>query len=341
MFSKLIKIKRFLSKRVLAAAVLGLAAVLVLTLSAFSQLRTVTVNADGTSITLTTTAKTVSGAVSECGITLMPGDELSPGADLEPVNDMVISVSRAFPVSCIDGTTGFTINTVSKPLKDVLEAEGIVLNEHDLVTPSPDTVVTPDTNITITRVLVNDISEFEALPYSKEFVANSSMERNDSEVLVKGAEGVQEAVYRVTVTNGAETSRELIREAVIKAPVTEVVEYGTKPDNSISSSTTSETAAVLADCSFIDCKAYSYIIHGKTATGMKTKRGLIAVDPKVIPLGTRVYVQSLDGKPDYGYAIAADTGGSIKGNIIDMWVPTYSEAAQNGVRKMRVYILPD
>ena len=73
---------------------------------------------------------------------------------------------------------------------------------------------------------------------------------------------------------------------------------------------------------------------------MRTQRGIIAVDPKVIPLGTRVYVQSLDGKPDYGYALAADTGGNIKGNTIDMWVPTYAEAAQNGVRRMRVYILP-
>ena len=200
--------------------------------------------------------------------------------------------------------------------------------------------MTPETEVVITRVSINEITVSEDIPYTRKFRANSSMNRNDSKILTPGENGNCKRVYRVTVTNGVETARELISEAVTKEPVTEIIEYGAHPDAPLTSNATSDTVAAIANCSYIDCKAYSYIIHGATATGIGTKRGVIAVDPRVIPLGTKVYVQSLDGKPDYGFAVAGDTGGSIKGNIIDMWVPTYAEAAQNGVRKMRVYILP-
>jgi len=52
--------------------------------------------------------------------------------------------------------------------------------------------------------------------------------------------------------------------------------------------------------------------YGRTASGVAVKRGIVAVDPKVIPLGTRIYI------PGYGFAIAGDTGGGIKGNMIDL-----------------------
>ncbi|MEY8765029.1 MULTISPECIES: 3D domain-containing protein [Clostridium] len=85
-------------------------------------------------------------------------------------------------------------------------------------------------------------------------------------------------------------------------------------------------------------QATAYCDNGYTATGVPTRRNsggysTIAVDPRVIPLGSRVYVQG------YGYAIAADTGGAINGNIIDLYVPTQAEAESWGRRTVTVYVL--
>lgn len=78
---------------------------------------------------------------------------------------------------------------------------------------------------------------------------------------------------------------------------------------------------------------------GKTATGIKPQRGVVAVDPKVIPLGSRLYIESMDGLPSYGYAYAGDTGGAIKGNRIDLFHNTPAECRSFGRRNVRVYIL--
>ena len=72
---------------------------------------------------------------------------------------------------------------------------------------------------------------------------------------------------------------------------------------------------------------------------MKARRGVIAVDPNVIPLGTRLYVEAADGSWTYGYCVAGDTGGAIKGNKIDLFFDTAAEVKKFGVRNARVYIL--
>ena len=77
----------------------------------------------------------------------------------------------------------------------------------------------------------------------------------------------------------------------------------------------------------------AYAIHGTTATGLRTRRGICATDPRVIPLGTKFDV------PGYGRCVAADTGGAIKGNRIDVWVETEAEALQWGLRTVTVSIL--
>jgi 3D (Asp-Asp-Asp) domain-containing protein len=76
-----------------------------------------------------------------------------------------------------------------------------------------------------------------------------------------------------------------------------------------------------------------------TATGSTARVGAIAVDPKIIPYGTLMYVEAIDGSWVYGYATAEDCGGGIKGNKIDLFFDTYDECIQFGVKKAVVYIL--
>jgi 3D (Asp-Asp-Asp) domain-containing protein len=67
--------------------------------------------------------------------------------------------------------------------------------------------------------------------------------------------------------------------------------------------------------------------------------GYVAVDPKVIPLGSKLYITTPSGNIVYGMAVAADTGGAIKGNKIDLYYNTYSECVQFGRRTCTVYVL--
>ena len=90
-----------------------------------------------------------------------------------------------------------------------------------------------------------------------------------------------------------------------------------------------EVAAPLAASSgprTLTVSATGYSIRGRTATGMPTAPGVVAVDPSVIPLGTRLTI------PGYGDGVAADTGGAVQGNTIDVWFPTAAQALQWGRR---------
>ena len=90
------------------------------------------------------------------------------------------------------------------------------------------------------------------------------------------------------------------------------------------------------------CSATAYTCEGyvgHTYSGTLARVGAIAVDPTVIPLGTKMYVVSNDGQYVYGYCVAEDIGGGIKGNKIDLYFDTYAECWDFGVRMCTVYIL--
>lgn len=97
----------------------------------------------------------------------------------------------------------------------------------------------------------------------------------------------------------------------------------------------------------LDCKATayddSYASNGKwgavTAMGTDLRPGVVAVDPKVIPLGTKLYIESTDDWPDYGYAVAEDVGGAIKGNKVDLFFKSSKTVYNFGRRNVKVYIL--
>ncbi|HWJ02583.1 MAG TPA: 3D domain-containing protein, partial [Verrucomicrobiae bacterium] len=82
----------------------------------------------------------------------------------------------------------------------------------------------------------------------------------------------------------------------------------------------------------VEASAYTFTGHN-TATGVPPRVGLIAVDPRVIPLGTKLYVEG------YGPAIAADTGGGIKGYKIDVFFNTLKDCLNWGRKRVKIYIL--
>ena len=102
---------------------------------------------------------------------------------------------------------------------------------------------------------------------------------------------------------------------------------------------TTPDGQVLSYVDVLTCDATAYCIHGYTASGTPSRYGAIAVDPRYIPLGTRMYIVTTDGSWVYGIATAEDTGGAIKGYIIDLFFDDYATCIQFGRRDCTVYVL--
>ena len=83
-------------------------------------------------------------------------------------------------------------------------------------------------------------------------------------------------------------------------------------------------------------KATAYSLRGRTASGGSVRRGIVAADPRVLPLGTRIY---MNAGPYSGTYVVADTGGAVKGRILDVWMPSTAEAIRFGRRKVTVSVL--
>ena len=178
------------------------------------------------------------------------------------------------------------------------------------------------------------ISQREPIPYSTLRKATTQLRSGASRVIQNGANGEKEVVFKVTTRpDGVETHREKISEKVIKKPVNEIVQEGqraTLPSRGYFSGRRTLTMIPTTYDPY-NCGGDG---RGLTRTGLKARYGVVAVDPRFIPLGTRLYVEG------YGYAIAADTGGAIKGNRIDLCVDSKHQARGiTSFKPVRVYII--
>ncbi|NLZ37995.1 MAG: hypothetical protein GX893_00090 [Firmicutes bacterium] len=196
------------------------------------------------------------------------------------------------------------------------------------------------------------------IPFHRISRNNEQLDRGTSRVLQKGQKGLREETYLVTLENGVEVARELVQSDLLCMKQDQIVEIGTNTKMSRSGQllnfkevfvvTATAYCAGTAECGCpIDSKGRSACTgsynDGITASGRPaiagngtpTKPHIVAVDPKIIPLGSSLYI---DG---YGFAIAADTGGAIKGKRLDLLLPTHQEALRFGRRQLKVYFLTD
>ena len=185
-----------------------------------------------------------------------------------------------------------------------------------------------------TIVAARSIIQREPIPYSTSRKATSQLRSGASRTVQNGVNGEKEVVFKVTDRpDGVELRREKVSERIIKRPVNEIVQEGqraTLPSRGYFSGRRMLTMIPTTYDPY-NCGGDG---RGLTRTGLKARFGVVAVDPRFIPLGTRLYVEG------YGYAIAADTGGAIKGNRIDLCVDSKHQA--RGIasfRPIHVYII--
>ncbi len=294
----------------------------------------------GEEIRFITYASNTAEVLAEKNVMLGLWDETSIPLDGKIKDGDTIYVYRSKTVRFENGKD-YSVRITAKPtVADFLKSMGVDIEGSIKTNVALNEKVTDGMNICVTYVDEKMVKSEEVVNHNTQRVANGSMLSGTTNVIKEGSDGLVDRVYREYYENGDLISRDIVEETVKVAAVDAVVEYGTKPRQSISYSRVNVSRGTeyrYTDC--IEVTATAYCLKGTTASGMKTRYGVVAVDPRVIPLGTRLYIEAADGTWIYGTAVAADTGGAIKGNIIDLYVETYNEAISFGRRKAKVYIL--
>ena len=278
-------------------------------------------------------SSTVEDALKEAGIKVGEFDELSLDLDANLRQTKKIEIKRAKEVLLSVNGKDEKVYTTLSTVSEVLDKLDVSIGEESMLITPTDAEISDGMKIEIIRKVYEEITETEEIPFDVTKKANYNMNSGSTRVSKEGVKGEKTLTYKVLKHNGEILEKELVSEVVTKKPENKVVEYGV-----IASVTTSRGGEIRAK-KVLDCKATAYCLKGKTASGVQSQRGVIAVDPKVIPLGTRMYIESADGSFVYGYAVAGDTGGKIKGNRIDLYMDTRSECLNFGVRNLKVYIL--
>lgn len=284
---------------------------------------------DGKKMAVQTFQMNVGGLLEQERVELGPKDLVVPGEDTPLREGMQVKIIRALPVAVeVDGETRQLL-TRAKTVAELLKEERIQLGKEDLVSPAPDSKLTKAGKVKIIRVS-REVQEKEVpVPFAVEKRYTASLLKGQTKVLASGKKGLAVERWEVVRHDGIEKERRLVERQVVQRPVNRVVAVGilqsvSRGGEEVRFSRVMEMRAT----------AYTYLVAGRnTASGIPPRQGIAAVDPRVIPFGTRLYVEG------YGHALAADKGSAIKGNEIDLFFPTRAEALAWGVRYVKVYVL--
>lgn len=242
-----------------------------------------------------------------------------------------------------------TVTTRHETVANLLRRSDIQVGEDEMVVVD---LTTGAPNITVCRqyTRLRDVQVETA--FAEERIADPLMAKGTEEIVTSGVPGTVTQTYLDIFVKGKLEKSEFVS-ATADNSVTQVVKYGTlvssvsRDDRLVNVHRNSDGSGYLifasgdtmAFSSKVTCNASAYAIHGRTASGRPTQYGNIAVDTSVFPYGTRFYIYTDDGYLTYGMATAADCGSGIKGNKIDLWFDTYSEACRFGRRNCTVFVL--
>lgn len=304
------------------------AAAIILVSSYYALQKPVTLDNDGSIIASDIFFQgTVADLLEQEQITLGAYDTISPALDTPIERYMQVKISRAFPVYVKADGNIEVIETVPVTVQEAIAKAGVSVGEKDIVLTLAEDKVSSEQLIEIVRVSQTDIIEEHVLPYGVESVPDDSLEKGLSRTIRKGVEGLSQDTIRITYHNGVEVAREQVGSATVRTAENKVIAVGT-----ITQASRGGQRIDFTEAKYMESTAYTYTGYN-TATGVPPRVGLVAVDPRVIPMGTRLYIEG------YGFATAADTGGAIKGDRIDVFLEEYGQCKSWGRRTVKVYIL--
>lgn len=305
----------------------------------------VVLTVDGRDEEIRTYANTIEELLEERKIFIDEYTYINYPLDTKVENNMNIMIETSKPYTISMRGVQNEIVSIYTTVGDILKDQNIDLDQDDYTYPDIDKEVAPGAEITIYKVdkVIEEVEE--VIPFQKLVRKTDELDIGNERLAQEGENGLKKIKIGKTYENGKLVKEEVVEEVVVKEAVPEIVERGTRnvktsSRGSFRYSKVMTMTATAYDLSYESTgKRPGDRWYGITASGTKVRPGVVAVDPNVIPLGTKLYVESLDGTPDYGFCVAEDTGGAIKGNKIDLFFETAEEVRRFGRRKVRVYIL--
>ena len=260
-----------------------------------------------------------------------------------------ITVRRNQLIRINNGGQSMVTNSYGGTVGELLERINLGLNEGDAIDVALETMTYDGMELNIDRWTTSTEFVYEEIPFETEYVQTNKMLKGDEKVVTEGVNGELKHTAKVVCFNGQEVSREIIATEQTVEPVNQVIKQGTFEAEK-GKLTIGDGVIVTADGEIytynrtmkVKATAYTHTDAGCdmiTATGTTVHWGTVAVDPKLIPYGTKMFIVSNDGKFVYGLSAAEDCGGSIKGNRVDLYMPTTSQCFKFGVRNCTIYFL--
>ncbi|WP_196220229.1 G5 and 3D domain-containing protein [Terrilactibacillus tamarindi] len=285
--------------------------------------------------TVWTTAKTIRNFFNLQHIDVKPQDVVSPSLSGKITDHMTVHYEPAKLVNLKDGQEAQrSIWTTAKTVEEFLQEQHVNVGKEDRVNPGIDEQLASNLTVSVIHVKKVNKQEEKVLPFQTKTEESSDLRKGKTKVLKPGEKGKVHQTYEIIYENDKQVAKNLVKTEEISKPKDRVILVGTKPNAPVQTdkSSATKTVTVTSTAYTADCKGCS----GYTKTGLNLKSSpgtkVIAVDPKIIPLGTRVYVEG------YGYAVAGDTGGAIDGHKIDIFFPSKHQANNWGRKKVNVTV---
>jgi uncharacterized protein YabE (DUF348 family)/3D (Asp-Asp-Asp) domain-containing protein len=279
-----------------------------------------TITENGHSLEFKSAKPTVAIALREAGIRLGPSDLVYPPPSTSLRAGMEIRVEHANAITLHTGEIVHVLYTHKDLLGDALAEAGLSLGADDRVEPSVAAAVTNGMEARLVRVAGSSFVEREAIGHKTVFQPDDFLRETETRV-AKGQDGTRFREYNIVIEDGVEVERTLEREWYDPEPRDTVIYYAASAlqATGIAAEPMNVTRIERMYVTWYNAassgKRASDPAYGITYSGSPLTKGVVAVDPDFIPLGSRVYV------PGYGFGTALDTGGGIVGNMLDLGFP--------------------
>lgn len=299
---------------------------------------TITINNCGEEQTISLAKGTVEEVLNRTGITLAENQSVTPSLNTVITGDMNIYVYNSKNIELTTNGTEMTVKAPEGTVENALNILGYEITDDDILNVDKNAQIEDDMKITLKKVTYVDEKSTEKISYKTVEKDSDDIMTGESEVSQKGVDGEKEVTKRCKYIDGKYDSTKVIDEKVTKEPVDKIVLNGTKRG------TITDTSGAPVSYSYMvsgSGTAYTAAPGALTATGVPVYEGGVAVNPAIIPYGSKLYIEAADGSHVYGYATAIDTGGALMDGsaIVDLFYFSYDDCVNFGRRDVNVYVL--
>lgn len=298
----------------------------------------ITIDNCGEKQTISLAKGTVEEVLDRTGITLTDNKSVTPSLNTVITDDTNIYVYNAKNIKLTTNGTEMSVKAPEGTVENALNILGYTVTDNDILSVDKNAQVEDDMEIILKKVTYVDEKSTEKISYKTVEKDSDDILTGESEVSQNGADGEKEVTKRCKYIDGKYASTKVIGEKVTKEPVDKVILNGTKRG------TITDTSGAPVSYRYMvsgSGTAYTAAPGSLTATGSTVYEGGVAVNPAIIPYGSKLYIEAADGSHVYGYATAVDTGGALMDGsaIVDLFYFSYDDCVNFGRRDVNVYVL--